>query len=306
MTAQQIAHEEEFELYHYGESLCSQMVRLALEEKQIAYKSHHMYLELTGENLSRAYKQINPNVVVPVLVHNGTPIYNSWEILRYLDDHAPDQGTPLMPTTPEGLAALESQVFENALRGDIALGDNFGTSIAGASTYVLANILKRRPALAVMWDYLLKHPDPMRKFAFCVLRLRGGLPKPLYEKFIRRLAKGLADTEQQLADGRDYMFDNYSLLDVMMTAHFHRLEDVHLDMIFSTDQLPHLTAYWQRVQARPSYKPAMTDMHSWEWRAAIDDIYKGQPSPFLSLLRSEVATRLAEQDAARNNGKAAA
>ena len=57
-----------FQLYHYGESLCSQMVRLALEEKQISYVSHHMYLELTGENLSRAFKKINPNVVVPVPV----------------------------------------------------------------------------------------------------------------------------------------------------------------------------------------------------------------------------------------------
>ena len=101
-----IAHTEEFELYHYGESLCSQMVRLALEEKQIAYKSHHMYLELTGENLSRAFKKINPNVVVPVLVHNGTPSYNSWDIIRYLDNHAPAQGAALLPTSAEGLAAL--------------------------------------------------------------------------------------------------------------------------------------------------------------------------------------------------------
>ncbi|MEG9861035.1 MAG: glutathione S-transferase N-terminal domain-containing protein [Parvularculales bacterium] len=290
-----IPHEAEFELYHYGESLCSQMVRLALEEKQIAYKSHHMHLELTGENLSRAYKKINPNVVVPVLVHNGTPIYNSWEILRYLDDYAPQQGTPLLPKTAEGLAALDSLVHENALRGDVELGENFGTSIAGASTYILANILKRRPVPAVMWDYLTKHPDRMRKVAFCVLRLRGGLPKPLYEKFIRRLARGLADSEQRLSDGRDYMFGDYSLLDVMMTSHFHRLEDVHLDMIFTTGRLPYLTAYWQRVRARPSYEPAITGFHSWEWRAAIDEIYKGRPSPFLPLLASEVDKHLAAQ-----------
>jgi glutathione S-transferase len=166
------------------------MVRLALEEKQISYVSHHMHLELTGENLSRAFKKINPNAVVPVLIHNDAPLYNSWEIIRYLDNHAPTKGTPLMPQSEAGLATLDEQIMENALRGDIALGDNFGTSIAGASTYILANILKRRPALAVMWDYLTKHPDPMRKFAFCVLRLRGRLPKPLYEKFIRRLALG--------------------------------------------------------------------------------------------------------------------
>ena len=291
-----IEHEAEFELYHYGESLCSQMVRLVLEEKQIAYKSHHMYLELTGENLSPAYKKINPNVVVPVLIHNGTPLYNSWEILRYLDDHAPQQGTPLLPKTPEGLAALDTMVHENALRGDVALGDNFGTAVAGASTYILANILKRRPALAVMWDYLTKHPDRMRKVAFCVLRLRGGLPKPLYQKFIRRLALGLANSERHMADGRDYMFGDYSLLDAMMTAHFHRLEDVHLDTIFTPDRLPHLTAYWQRLQARPSYKPAMTDFHSWEWRAAMQDIYQDQPSPFLPLLQSELDQHLADAD----------
>lgn len=284
-----IEHEEEFELYHYGESLCSQMVRLTLEEKQIAYKSHHMYLELTAENLSSAFKKINPSAVVPVLVHNGEPIYGSWHIIRYLDDYAPQQGTPLMPTDKEALAVLDHEIMENALRSDIGLGENFGTSIAGASTYILANILKRRPVLAVMWDYLTKHPDPMRKIAFCVLRLRGGLPKPLYEKFIRKLAGGLADTEQRLADGRDYMFGAYSMLDVMMTAHLHRIADVHLDAILQTGKLPHLAAYWQRVQARASYKPAITDLHSWEWRAAMDDVYQGQPSPFLPLLETELA-----------------
>jgi glutathione S-transferase len=285
---------DSFELYHYGESLCSQMVRLTLEEKQISYVSHHMHLELTGENLSRAFKKINPNAVVPVLIHNGTPLYNSWEIIRYLDNHAPKQGTPLLPQSEAGLAALDEQIMENALRSDIALGDNFGTSIAGASTYILANILKRRPALAVMWDYLTKHPDPMRKFAFCVLRLRGGLPKPLYEKFIRRLALGLADCEQRLANGRDYMFGDYTMLDIMMTAHLHRIEDVHLDSILTTGKLPHLAAYWQRVQARPSYKPAMSDQHSWEWRAAMDEIYKGQASPFLPLLESALDARLSD------------
>jgi glutathione S-transferase len=269
-----IAHTEEFELYHYGESLCSQMVRLTLAEKQIAYKSHHMYLELTGENLSRAFKKINPNVVVPVLVHNGTPIYNSSDIIRYLDNHAPAQGAALLPTSAEGLAALDDQVMENALRNDIPLGDNFGTSIAGASTYILANILKRRPALAVMWDYLIKHPDPVRKFAFCVLRLR-------------------------LADGRDYLFGDYTMLDIMMTAHLHRIEDVHLDTILSEQKLPHLAAYWQRVRARPSYQAAMTDHHSWEWRAAMDAVYQGEPSPFLPLLESALDAQLSAQDKGR-------
>jgi glutathione S-transferase len=288
-----IDFEESFELYHYGESLCSQMVRLALEEKQISYKSHHMYLELTAENLSPAYKKVNPAVVVPVLVHEGQPIYNSWTILHHLAEFNPGQGTPLLPNSAEGEAALDALVQENALRGDIPLGENFGTSIAGASTYILANILKRRPALAVMWDYLTKHPDRKRALAFCVLRLRGGLPTSLYENFIRRLALGLAENERRLSDGREYMFGDYSLLDIMMTAHFHRLEDVHLDMIFNSGHLPHLAAYWARLKARPSYAPAMTQMHSWEWRAAMKEVYGGAPSPFMPLLQRELEKHLA-------------
>jgi hypothetical protein len=33
----------------------------------------------------------------------------------------------------------------------------------------------------------------------------------------------------------------------------------------------------------------MTDQHSWEWRAAIDAVYQGKPSPFLPLLESQLA-----------------
>lgn len=284
-----IEHTDEFELYHYGESLCSQMVRLALEEKQIPYKSHHMHLELNAGNLTKDFRKINPNAVVPVLVHKGMPVYDSWEILKYLDRYAPEQGTPLWPKDEASQNMIEAVMMENALDRDVELGGNFGTSVAGASTYLLANILRRRPALAVIWDYFLKHPMKERAAAFTILRLRGGLPDKLYRKFIRRLATGLLSTETALDHGKDYLFGDYTMIDTMMTAHFHRLEDVALGDILQSDDFPNIKAYWERLQARPSYEPALLAQHSWEWREAMEDVYGGKPSPYLPYLKEMIA-----------------
>ncbi len=284
-----IEHTDEFELYHYGESLCSQMVRLALEEKQVPYKSHHMHLELNAGNLTKEFRKINPSAVVPVLVHKGMPIYDSWEILKYLDRYAPEQGTPLWPKDEASQNVIEAVMMENALDRDVELGENFGTSVAGASTYLLASILRRRPALAVIWDYFLKHPMKERAVAFTILRLRGGLPDKLYKKFIRRLAIGLLSTEKALEHGEDYMFGDYSMIDTMMTAHFHRLEDVALGNILQSDDLPNIKAYWERLQARPSYEPAMLAQHSWEWREAMEEVYGGKPSPYLDYLKEHIS-----------------
>ena len=126
-----IAHEQEYELYHYGESLCSQMVRVALCEKQIPYKSHHMFLELTGENVSREFKKINPTALVPVLVHNGEPHYDSWEIIKYLDAQAPEQSPGLWPKDAEKQRLAQASIADNSLDHRLGLGDNFGSSVAG-------------------------------------------------------------------------------------------------------------------------------------------------------------------------------
>ncbi len=82
------------ELYHSGLTTCSKQVRHCLREKGLAYKSR--YVELWRyENLSPAYLKLNPNGVVPTLVHDGTPIINSFCINEYIEDAFPDP--PLRP-----------------------------------------------------------------------------------------------------------------------------------------------------------------------------------------------------------------
>jgi glutathione S-transferase len=84
------------EHYHNINSVCAQKVRIALSEKGLEVKEH--LLTLRGDQHDPAYRKLNPNGVVPTLVHDGKPIIESSLILYYLDDAFPEP--PLMPREP--------------------------------------------------------------------------------------------------------------------------------------------------------------------------------------------------------------
>jgi glutathione S-transferase len=77
------------ELYHNAASTCSQKVRLVLEEKGIEWKSHDVDL-LSGGQHDPEYVKMNPNHVVPTLVHEGHVLIESTLINDYLDDAFPE------------------------------------------------------------------------------------------------------------------------------------------------------------------------------------------------------------------------
>ena len=69
------------ELYNNTNSVCAQKVRLALTEKGLQAREH--MLKLQGDQFDPAYLKLNPNGVVPTLVHDGQPITESAVILYY-------------------------------------------------------------------------------------------------------------------------------------------------------------------------------------------------------------------------------
>jgi len=60
------------ELYHNINSVCAQKVRIALKEKGQEAKEH--LLTLQGDQNDPAYMKLNPNGVVPTLVHDDNVI----------------------------------------------------------------------------------------------------------------------------------------------------------------------------------------------------------------------------------------
>ena len=80
-------------LYHGRTSVCSLKARLALAEKALNFDSR--LLTLRGDQFEPQYLKLNPNAVVPTLVHDDSVIIESTVIMHYIDEAFP--GAPLMP-----------------------------------------------------------------------------------------------------------------------------------------------------------------------------------------------------------------
>ena len=73
------------ELYNSPVSTCSQKVRMTLAEKGISWTDRTIVFA-RNDHLSDWYLKLNPNGVVPTLVHDGSVITDSSVINEYLDE----------------------------------------------------------------------------------------------------------------------------------------------------------------------------------------------------------------------------
>jgi len=111
------------ELYHAGLTTCSKRARHCLAEKGLDYVSHYVNLR-AFENHRPEYLAINPNGVVPTLVHDGTVILESTFINEYIDEVFPDP--PLRPSDPAAMSRM---------RGWGKMADDYGLSAVRIPTW---------------------------------------------------------------------------------------------------------------------------------------------------------------------------
>ena len=110
----------DFVLYNAPQSTCSQRVRYTLHAKGIAFEEHKLDL-FRGDQLKPEYLTLNPNGVVPALVHMGKPIVDSAVILEYLEDILPDVA-PLRPTDPVAVAGMRAMMRSTSVLSLAARG----------------------------------------------------------------------------------------------------------------------------------------------------------------------------------------
>ena len=282
-----VAYEQELELYHYDESLCSQKARIGLCEKALSYKSNViMICDINSDcqNLSPDYLNVNPKGIVPTLVHNGEPVYDAHRIVKYIDEQYPDSGVRLWPSDEQREDAARLWFDAAMLKEDVPFGTTFGTAIPAISMPLLAHCLQRQP-LKVVEKNMAKHPLRSRAEVFVQMRKYGAkFPPGLLAMVLEQLCKGLLQVNQQLEEfGGPWLLGDFSISDVTMMACFHRMQDVRLDDIFFEDALPQLAAYWERLQARPSYKEAVSDWHDEEnIRSSLREVFGASRNPMLT------------------------
>lgn len=264
-----LPYSAEFELWHNAFSLCSKKVRMCLAELGIAHASHHVDLIETGsyQTLSRGFLAVNPAGLVPVLVHDGHPIYESHEILRYAADHAPG-GVSLLPDAPEDVATMEHWIHRSSLWGDdpvAASAESAGNCIPGLTIPLFAAMIADIPATKIL-EGLLFHRLKGRPAFFLALKL-AGLPRlpslaPVV-KVIREsrvhMQRHLEDLETHLGrNGSDWIAgEKFTLADVSWAVILDRLREADWTDLLDDPRRPHVAAWWSRIRARDGYRTAM-------------------------------------------------
>ena len=280
-------------LYGYGESVASNMARLALSEKKIKFNYNLVYLESKGDHLRDSYKKLNPKTLIPTLVADNKPIPDSIEIMKYIDKEFPNQGESLFPPDDTEFNKLLDYLF---LDDEKELGETFGTTGGGISIPVLARLLCKRSFFSVLWDYLKNHGVNKRKPIFIMVRLLGGPPPGVYKKMMAFLAKHLIYTENYLNHGKDFIYgDLYSAADCCLTALLHRVQEMRFYGVFDGKKLPNLSKYWNNISSRPSYTEAIINYETGEWKPELIGLYGEGPNDHNDLLWTEINKLIEEK-----------
>jgi len=97
-------------LYTFFRSSASYRVRIALNLKGLQYEQAPIHLRRGGgEQLSPAYKAINPQALVPALEDGGKILTQSLAIIEYLEERYPQP--PLLPRDPADKAVVRSMAL---------------------------------------------------------------------------------------------------------------------------------------------------------------------------------------------------
>lgn len=104
---------DQLTLYSYWRSSAAYRVRIALNLKGLQYQTIPVNLVREGgEQLGEAYRKINPQGLVPVLIHDGHVLTQSMAICEYLEEKFPRY--PLLPADATGRARVRALALQIA------------------------------------------------------------------------------------------------------------------------------------------------------------------------------------------------
>ena len=203
------------ELYHAHHSTCSQKVRLCMAEKGLDFEGHLIDLG-AKEQFAPEYLKLNPNGVVPTLVHDGKVIMDSSVICEYLDEVFPE--VSLTPSDP---------VERAHMRKWMRYIEEVPTAAVRFPSFNMA-FLPRFDGLNEE-QFVEQQADvrPLRKGFFRRMGPTGFTDEDIEESF-DQISKTAARMEDALANGPWLLGDMYSLADVIVAPLIDRMADLGL------------------------------------------------------------------------------
>jgi len=252
------------QLYNHRTSCCAVKTRLALNEKGLEYQNIILDLR-AGDQFKPEYLRLNPNAIIPTLVHDGVPIVESTVINEYLDEVFPDP--PLKPAGSRARARMRVWTKRP---------DEGGHAMSGSLGFALSHrYLIKDTAPEAIASHLAKIPDPRRRERQR-LSIEMGLDAPMVleaAKYFHNLVRQMAAA---LAEGPWLAGETYSLADIALTPYVTRLADMGMSGFWDATY-PAVTDWYARIRARPSHKKTIRE--------------QGDPKVFQLLAENSLADR---------------
>jgi glutathione S-transferase len=250
------------ELYHSINSVCAQKVRVALAEKNLEYRDHVMTLR--GDQFDPQYMKLNPNAVVPTLVHDGRVVIESSVILYYLDEAFPEP--PLMPRDPY-------------LRAKVRMVNKLVDEYVHNSCTILTFATAFRPwfaglSAAEIGQRLAKSPSKKRT-EYKVDVAVNGLESKFAAEALQYHNKLLDLIEE--SGGGWLAGDEFSLADIAVIPYVLRLDLLRMSRLWETR--PNVASWYKQGLARPSVKKEILDRMTPEDHAPFQKL-KDAPDPW--------------------------
>ncbi len=268
-----LPHTQELELYSNSFSHCSRKARLVMAELGINYKHHHVDLIETGwyQTISSAYLKVNPAGLVPVFLHNGHPIYESDDILKYAQEVAGPDAPDLVPDDKELETKMHEWLSYLSISSDDPLaqmGEKAGACIPGLTVPLFVTTIQYIPLRKILVGFLF-HSDKKRPAFFSASKLLGhkkilSIPfvKNMTQISQREMKRHLTDINGSLKDlsGPWVLGDHFSLADISLGCLILRMDETGwLEKFHSETDLSEVLNYYKRLQTRPSWQDAVTN-----------------------------------------------
>jgi glutathione S-transferase len=211
----------EYVLFNAPQSTCSQRVRYVLHAKGREFEEHKLDL-FSGDQLKPDYMRLNPNGLVPTLVHNDQPIIESSVIMEYLDETL-GIVSPLRPRDPLKLAQM---------RAMMRYIDEVPTPAVRVPSYNLA-FLPHYQAMTEEEFLAVCESKPLRR-EFLLKMGRTGFPKAEMDEALGRIRRGMERMTRWLreSDGPWLMGEDLTLADIAIMPIIVRMDDINLGHLF--------------------------------------------------------------------------
>jgi glutathione S-transferase len=242
---------------------CSQRVSFALAEKGLkrcgqvqwadekpgtlsAPSGSYLFRQVSlikHENMTEAFAQIQPNMVVPALVHDGRLVIESMDIVEYIDKTWPYN--PLFPADPDA-AALSRELVDE--------GKALHVSIRYVSFHwSLGSIGKTDRATQAEIARLQQSGSPEQLAEFYAKFNDDAIDEATFLRHLQALEGAYEIQQHRLeSDGRRYLTgEQFTMADIIWSIKVLRLIECGYPL---KRNFPVLAAWYDRVAARPGFR----------------------------------------------------